>query len=904
MQLPLALVLPTPAVIHGGPAPPQFEPSSSSSPQWSATLRRDWDVLGPFPLRARETHFLSPGFPFGDSALGSAFTRNDSETWPSSLADGGQVGWSSALQDDDGHLSVSFPDIRFETIRAYEGWAALQHHAFLHTTLKIAPNGTDVSNPPRFIVVKVQQASFFAIMPSVRDQRFVLEWHAGNIYAYPRSPQQTISLPTIGSLGAEFDIFVSADYEIRLFGDPHARSDTRPVIEINFSVELPVTTLGSVSREPHLDVIPDFVDGWPVGRVLSIGLRADVDDWTISAVKVANGLMTLSIVPADFTIIAEGQSRLITLELTISEPYTTPEIPLVITLQNKSGSGSIELFASVAVVHHQMETGSVLRTTHLVGGTAVHTLAKPPRGDATGLPIVYLHGAAVEIDDPELPDSLSQQPHSCWGFDWHGPSTTHALATVPALAEILASHPSFSKQPLFREDSRFVLVGHSNGGQGSWFLASRHPDRVAAVMPAAAYMKSQQYVAWSMERAAHFTDPEILSTLKAAMAGDDNDLTAGNLVGMPILALHGGSDENVPTYHTRELVSTIRTWSKISGYGDPHLSFIEMPGRPHWFDGYFASVPETQQFLDVATRLSSMPQYPLPPCQWTHTVMWPGETGSLHGFRVLEVEVPGRLARLTVKLTEDGAVRVQTTNVRRFSIDHMLLHATKARDSSPRSIIVDEYHIPSSTWLDNLQKTHQSLELVHSETWQVSEQHIGSDISGPVSHALDTASVIRCVVADHDPHGRSVARRLAHILLSYLALDTEIITSSQAINAPLSNGTVIVISSGAVTNGFAQMMLHDSGITLGEGRIIMHDQVLKARSTGVLFRRTVFDREQGSTSIVFVAGTDPSGLERALRLVPFRTGVPIPEWIAVGEDADELGAGGIIGAGFWNRSRR
>lgn len=30
---------------------------------WSATLSRRWDVLGPFPIRAREQHLLSPAFP-------------------------------------------------------------------------------------------------------------------------------------------------------------------------------------------------------------------------------------------------------------------------------------------------------------------------------------------------------------------------------------------------------------------------------------------------------------------------------------------------------------------------------------------------------------------------------------------------------------------------------------------------------------------------------------------------------------------------------------------------------------------------------------------------------------------------------------------------------------------------
>ena len=58
-------------------------------------------------------------------------------------------------------------------------------------------------------------------------------------------------------------------------------------------------------------------------------------------------------------------------------------------------------------------------------------------------------------------------------------------------------------------------------------------------MPAAAYMKSQQYLAWAMERSAHFIDPALSYVLRTSMTGDDNDLFASNLVGKPLLALHG-----------------------------------------------------------------------------------------------------------------------------------------------------------------------------------------------------------------------------------------------------------------------------------------------------------------------------------------------------------------------------
>lgn len=75
------------------------------------------------------------------------------------------------------------------------------------------------------------------------------------------------------------------------------------------------------------------------------------------------------------------------------------------------------------------------------------------------------------------------------------------------------------------------------------------------VVPAAGYIKSQAYVPWSMSRYAttfhdmsqpyahrsfsHFIDPFLRAILETSLTPDDNDLFVSNLVGIPILAVHG-----------------------------------------------------------------------------------------------------------------------------------------------------------------------------------------------------------------------------------------------------------------------------------------------------------------------------------------------------------------------------
>lgn len=65
------------------------------------------------------------------------------------------------------------------------------------------------------------------------------------------------------------------------------------------------------------------------------------------------------------------------------------------------------------------------------------------------------------------------------GLDWHGPSASDAWGTVAALSEILTGRTSWKPYQL-HDNGRVIVMGHSNGGQGAWYMASRYPDKVLA----------------------------------------------------------------------------------------------------------------------------------------------------------------------------------------------------------------------------------------------------------------------------------------------------------------------------------------------------------------------------------------------------------------------------------------
>ena len=165
-----------------------------------------------------------------------------SARWPSAYADNGEVGWSRT-QAQEGHLAVSFPQIRYvfnamvtsqmivpsrltcswASLRATEGWAALQHHTVLHAFVTVHPPThprDDQSSPPH-LLVDLLQGSFFAVLPSQNDTGApaasrIPRWYAGNIYAMKAAPAQAVPLPIPPSLDkpTTYDIFISGDYEV------------------------------------------------------------------------------------------------------------------------------------------------------------------------------------------------------------------------------------------------------------------------------------------------------------------------------------------------------------------------------------------------------------------------------------------------------------------------------------------------------------------------------------------------------------------------------------------------------------------------------------------------------------------------------------------------------------------
>ncbi|KAF7322675.1 hypothetical protein HMN09_00046300 [Mycena chlorophos] len=840
---------------------------------WKLDLSRSWDVLGPFPIHAREQHFLSPSFPINISE-----PLDLKKTYPSAYADNGTVGWSKTEATAEGDLQVSFPDVRWSALRATEGWSALQHHAVAHTTITVfPPTGSTDESPPRLLVQLIQGA-YIAILDL--ELSTSPQWHAGNIYDMERTLPRAIELPTAPSTTSPttYHVFLCADYEIRLFGDPQSGL---PVQQIKLTVDIESIVSG-VLLEPTQNVACDFLDGRPFGDALGIGLRSLGGWWTVSTAKAEN--LALELVRP--ILIAPSQTRIVPLRI-LEGQYTGSAVEIVLNLSSRDGQKA-EVTTSLPINQLPAEA-AIISASYFAAGVPTNFVAVSPIHDNDGPPILALHGAGVDIISNSFwPEALPRQQtrwivvptgRTPWGLDWHGPSAKEAWSSVDALVSILrARQPSIHLE----EQTPVLLIGHSNGGQGAWYLASRFPDRVLGVLPAAAYIKSQAYVALSMSRSAHFIDPAVRAILETSLTPDDDDLFLSNLVDTPLLAIHGGADENVPVWHSREAVGVLKAWNN-----EANATFREPPGKGHWYPGILDN-DATQSFVDQVFASEPRPRSNT----FTLTVAIPSESGSLHGFKIERLRTPGRLARLTVLVQDEDVFKISTTNVQRFSMQ-----------ASARSLVIDGQIIDVDLGLHGPIFFERQ---ARKSSWKLADdlRAAVAQPSGRIQSFLSSPAPFRILVLDSaNSQHLLLALRIAHDLHAYHRLDSEIVLLEEhPHNAPEGNVLVIGDTSSPALGELLKNSPTPFRVTTQQQRwhIEIQDSVLDAAGLGILFLHPHPRNSIGQ--MLFLLGTDGPGLERAARLFPIRTGVTVPDWIITSSRADEMGAGGIIGAGVYGNN--
>ena len=198
----------------------------------------------------------------------------------------------------------------------------------------------------------------------------------------------------------------------------------------------------------------------------------------------------------------------------------------------------------------QLETGFLDRTVSLAG-EAYRYQVYVPSGytPSESWPVIlFLHGAgergsdglkqtavgigpAIRLDPRRYP-AIVVLPQAPSDSLWTGVPARSAMAALDR------TMGEFSIDP-----DRVYLTGLSMGGHGAWYLADRHPDRFAAVVP---------ICGWVSRRSS------LPSPVVPEQDGESFAALARRLADVPVWIFHGEVDRVVPVDESRRAAAALR----------------------------------------------------------------------------------------------------------------------------------------------------------------------------------------------------------------------------------------------------------------------------------------------------------------------------------------------------------
>ena len=580
-------------------------------------------------------------------------------TFRSALGEAGLVSLSnlsaeieSNKSNSKAHINVQFAKINWNFLRSIYGWSALQHQGWIRGTLE---NNRQTKSRVSFYTDGILELW-------VNGQHY---W-GGDFYTLRRAP----IVLTLKSGRNQIDC--------RVIHDVRAMGGTEPPVT-SITLEARITT-DSLYVDNESVIVPDILAGKLPSRFASVICRNE-ENADLEIVSLEADSAKVQVFLDRPVHLLKGQSRPVAFTIGLLsedkawEVDAEQRVSFKLTLKYRPHSRQSQVIhqQTIALALQSRSTFEPHKFTFLhPSGSVSYAVLRPPSSKAletnlTVFPVMLnLHGAGLEADSYDVRHMLDGAPDvAAWtlfptgmnpwsGDDWH----TWGFADVKAAVEAIPSWLTATnwKGPGVNVD-RWFVSGHSNGGQGVWFILTHQPDKVIAATPASGYTSIQNYVPYTIW---HDADPRASFIIQSALVSYRLELLVSNFDGVPILQQHGSADDNVPAYHSR-LMSELLARSLLPS------TYVELPGKGHWYDGIMTTEP-LKRFYDAQLQGTKSDDDRLSEC---FTIIAPHthDMGCRGGLCVDQLETPDALGRLDVVRDGDRLWEITTSNIHRFHVD-------------------------------------------------------------------------------------------------------------------------------------------------------------------------------------------------------------------------------------------
>ena len=761
-------------------------------------------------------------------------------------------------------LDISFDDVDWEFAQKIYGWSAFQYQAWLKGGI-VNHDATS-----RRIILHIDNI----LEIWVND----IHIFGGDFYGFDKAP---VVMDLHSGVN---EVSIRLVREIRSQG-----GSTPPTIQASVGAEVVSNHLQLVADSI---VLPDAVNDRLCSRYGSVVARNQADGWvTVHQLEAISNREIVGAMYQEITL-APGQSRPLKMTFDVAA-----KVNRSLNLGLKYSADGTEHKNSLTVPLEHTSERSMQKITFLhPSGAVSYAMLRPPSSAAIStqeeVPVLLvLHGAGVEASGPESRHSFDDAPDlpawvliptgmTPWSSDdWHTWGFADAQAAVASIPEWINSNSW--KGPGVKIN-KILVAGHSNGGQGTWYVASHQPDTMLGAVAASGYSSIENYVPYVMWNEADTLQSAILSASKNSFR---HEVLIEDLAGIPIFQQHGSADDNVPAYHSRLMNSLLAQSGQLAEYS-------ELPNGGHWFEGAMTTQPMVNFYMQ---HLNLSHHHIAVPDTFTFVVPNSHDMGSKYGLVVDQLATPDRLGKILVTVgvhKSRVSWHVRTQNIHRFHLDPSI-----RMSNPPHHIFIDE--LPHS--FDVVEKTSSfvksrggvwSLEVaIH---WKHLDERYGHQ-RGPLDSILRSAGPFEVVYDSNATF--STAIQTSRNFLQYYGADTIIVPFSEYENALERKGNVIVICLGSSVPSarlprypIHLVKEHITITTRGHETIALP---IKEGMGGVWLRPLPDERLE-----LVVWGCDEVGLRQAARLIPTLTGAGVPDFVILGNEARWKGHGGAVAMGF------
>ncbi|TID19962.1 hypothetical protein E6O75_ATG07422 [Venturia nashicola] len=814
----------------------------------------------------------------------SSLTTNGTVTWTALRSKSRESGPSGAKVS----LTVGFPDVDWNFLQSVYGWTALQWQAWARGEIFVT--GDTIQTVTLYTDGILEYA-----VDGVRT-------FGGDFYSFRKAPlvlhldpgRHVIDLRLVRDVRAFGGVStptIDAKIEARIVpSDPTISGEKTWVMPNDLEVE------------GNQAMVSDVVDGRLASPYGTVTVRNTGTDWVevfaIADTEASNFTISLPSAGGFAKRIAPGQTRPLVFHLGIKGNDTTgiiPEKQVALLYRTSAQNKERRLLFTI-----KLQTRSIHephKVTHLHPGDIVsYAMLRAPAKNAicgakdgkTSAPILLqFHGAGVDADNNMVAHALDPVSDLCawvlfptgvtsWSADdWHNWGFADVQAAINAVPDWIVAT---GWKGIGVNTEKWLVSGHSNGGQGTWYTLLHHPHKVFAAAPVSGYLSIHTYVPYQFWKPA---DPRRRAVIEASANSYRHELLASNAKGISIYQQHGSADDNVPAYHSRQMSQLISETRWSSNYS-------ELSGKGHWFENVMTT-DGLQNFY--RNQLSSSMPAEKDLSDFELVVANPGDTGSKNGIEVLYLVDPGQVGK--VQATFDASrsdVLLRTSNI--LALEIQKLNFTSLRidgqemgksEAGKTGHAVQFYKSKNGGW------TNESPEY----TLRARHQLGGADA------ILRSKGHIRIVY--HGLETFPIALQISRNLYQYFSADSELVDGQGKQSKEDFPGNTITIATGSKLppyqlGDFPLQITNDSQVLVRAPGHVSMSKRSNHNDVGAVFLRP--SRSEALEQVIW--GSTLEDLAWAARLTPFMTGVGQPDFVILSRESRWKG---VEGPGFGSGSQ-